>query len=410
MAFRILSLDGGGTWALLQAMALEKLYPDQPGRAILGNFDLTVANSGGSIVLAGLMLNKKPLEILSEFNNIEFRKSIFYKRNILVRLFTSIPFVSRYVTTEKAKGLAKAFTNAGDKLLCDFKDLKDWPKRPESKTESDEAKRPPTRVLITAFDHDRLRETFFRSYGIPGTAGQTATAISLRDAVHASTNAPVRFFDAPAICVVDGATRNYWDGAIGGYNNPVMAGVVDALALGVEAKEIQILSIGTGTVRLLTADQVSPGSPKPAKGLMAPGQGGPFGDLATVATSINDDPPDAASYTAYRVTRRPPVPPPATPAEEPIQLVRMNPVVRPEWSAGAGWVYPKLIPQPLFDKLAKLEMDAIEQDDVDTITQLGNVWLGGAPNQFIHDYQTFGTGLGHATFEKAKECWKTLSQ
>ena len=31
MAYRILSLDGGGTWALLQVMALQRLYGRNAG-------------------------------------------------------------------------------------------------------------------------------------------------------------------------------------------------------------------------------------------------------------------------------------------------------------------------------------------------------------------------------------------
>ncbi len=43
MSYKILSLDGGGTWALLQAMALEDLYQGCSGHEILSNFDLAVA-------------------------------------------------------------------------------------------------------------------------------------------------------------------------------------------------------------------------------------------------------------------------------------------------------------------------------------------------------------------------------
>ena len=53
MTHKILSLDGGGAWAMLQAMALGDLFGDRPGWEILAQFDLAVANSGGSIVLGG---------------------------------------------------------------------------------------------------------------------------------------------------------------------------------------------------------------------------------------------------------------------------------------------------------------------------------------------------------------------
>jgi uncharacterized protein len=54
MSYRILSLDGGGTWALIQVKALIALYPGgaaTPGLTVLNDFDLVAANSGGSIVL-----------------------------------------------------------------------------------------------------------------------------------------------------------------------------------------------------------------------------------------------------------------------------------------------------------------------------------------------------------------------
>ena len=58
MSYKILSLDGGGTWAILETMALKQIYGgDTSGHQILAKFDLAVANSGGSIVLAGLVLD-----------------------------------------------------------------------------------------------------------------------------------------------------------------------------------------------------------------------------------------------------------------------------------------------------------------------------------------------------------------
>jgi hypothetical protein len=54
--YRILSLDGGGSWALIQVKALIELFGlDTPGREVLQNFNLVAANSGGSIVLGCLV-------------------------------------------------------------------------------------------------------------------------------------------------------------------------------------------------------------------------------------------------------------------------------------------------------------------------------------------------------------------
>jgi len=56
--YRVLSLDGGGSWALIQVKALIELYgPDAAGREVLRDFNLVAANSGGSIVLGCLLEN-----------------------------------------------------------------------------------------------------------------------------------------------------------------------------------------------------------------------------------------------------------------------------------------------------------------------------------------------------------------
>ena len=50
MTYRILSLDGGGAWAVIQAMALIDLYGSDKkcGHEVLGDFDLVAANSGAA--------------------------------------------------------------------------------------------------------------------------------------------------------------------------------------------------------------------------------------------------------------------------------------------------------------------------------------------------------------------------
>ena len=60
MAFRILSLDGGGVWAVIQVKALIKLYGDVTGRTVLQDFDLVAGTSGGSIVLGGAFTTLQP--------------------------------------------------------------------------------------------------------------------------------------------------------------------------------------------------------------------------------------------------------------------------------------------------------------------------------------------------------------
>jgi len=56
--YKILSLDGGGSWSILQLLTLKERFkneiPTLNGHAILREFDMVIANSGGSIVLAAL--------------------------------------------------------------------------------------------------------------------------------------------------------------------------------------------------------------------------------------------------------------------------------------------------------------------------------------------------------------------
>ncbi|MGP0093990.1 MAG: patatin-like phospholipase family protein [Xanthobacteraceae bacterium] len=385
MSYKILSLDGGGTWALLQAMALEDLYPGLTGLHILNHFDLAVANSGGSIVLAGLMLDLTPADIQNFFEDEQKREAIFYKKSWTEEELAILPIFPRYVAAEKRIGLAAAFGTAGNITLSRWPNQPSWPKRSGTT---------PLGVLILTFDYDRLREDFLRSYKVDST-GATADVIALVDAVHASTNAPVTYFDAPALV---GNKRRYWDGAMGGYNNPLMAGVVDALALKVSPKEIQILSIGTGTVRLAPSDLVPTGAPSDV--LTTPATPGIVSDAGRAAGCITDDPPDAASYTAHIVLGNDP----ATMG----RVVRLNPTIQPVLQ-GSAWAYPPGLPQAIFDPLSKLGMDAVEASDVELIKALGNAWIRqGSPNQPIRMLDDLSCALGDTTYAAAKARWFAL--
>src|SRR5215467_16317599 len=66
--YRILCLDGGGRWSLISVMALQAIFGERAkGHDILKSFDLVAANSGGSIVLGGLIENKSLSELLDSF-------------------------------------------------------------------------------------------------------------------------------------------------------------------------------------------------------------------------------------------------------------------------------------------------------------------------------------------------------
>jgi hypothetical protein len=386
MAFRILSLDGGGTWALLEAMALEDLYPGCSGHQILAHFDLAVANSGGSIVLAGLVLDMRPKGICNFFEDRAKRLAIFHKKCWLdVILSRRVPIFPRYVAAQKRIGLAKQMGELGDLSLADWSSRAGWPNGPLGE---------PSRVLIVAFDYDRLREAMLRSYPVPQTQTM-AQQLSLVDAVHASTNAPVSYFDAPAFV----GKKRYWDGAMGAYNNPLMAGVVDALSLGAEPTAIEILSIGTGSVRLVPPDLVPPGTPPDL--LTAKVKSGVLTNATRAAGCITDDPPDAATNTAHIVLGNAP--------DRLGRVVRLSPIVQPVKRDGS-WTYPEGLPQAIFDGLIQLGMDAVEDKDVDLIRQLGIAWIrDGAPNHPIRMRDDLTTGLGDPTYASAKARWQAMA-
>ena len=108
MKFRILSLDGGGTWALIQARVLQDLYgANAAGHDVLGNFDLVVANSGGSIVAAGLAENLRLDAILDMFKSKAVRDRLFvplpwYRKLNPIGWFVPSP---RFSAADKLDGL-----------------------------------------------------------------------------------------------------------------------------------------------------------------------------------------------------------------------------------------------------------------------------------------------------------------
>ena len=123
MTYKILSLDGGGAWALIQVKALQKVFgdPDMAGHAVLSHFDLAVANSGGSIVLGGLLENQSLSNILNFFMNETARRSIFQSTSDLVDEVLSklLRFGPKYSTTKKLPALQRLLPASGGKRMTE---------------------------------------------------------------------------------------------------------------------------------------------------------------------------------------------------------------------------------------------------------------------------------------------------
>jgi uncharacterized protein len=410
MSYRILSLDGGGIWALIEAkalMALPDYDEDTPGRKVLQDFDLVAANSGGSIVLGALVENLTLGEILAQFEDEAKRKSIFSLaslRDVILHdlaenLACFVPnslnltgVVPKYSAENKLRALRRTLPTTGDILLAEVTRGLHGPG-------SDNV-----HLLITGFDYDINRAVFFRSSRVSGPQwgnGQAAE-VTLAEAIHASTNAPVKYFDAPAQ-LPHQPNRRYWDGAIASCNNPVLAAVTEAIGKGKEPKELAVLSIGTGSVVLPRPEPGQPPSPY-THPILEPGI---VPDLRKVATSILDDPPDIATFLAHVMTASGKSIQPRVPSH----IVRMSPLISPVKKNGV-WSAPGSMMPSQFQYLANLDLDAIEEKEVSAISSYADLWLKGlAPNQPIRMNGTsFEPELGQASFKEAVAAWETLSK
>jgi hypothetical protein len=396
--YRILSLDGGGSWALIQVKALIELFgPDKSGREVLQNFNLVAANSGGSIVLGCLIENMSLSKILGFFNDEAQRKAIFSKSDSVGdRVLQDVAGVGpKYSEKNKLPALQRVLPQRGNQFLSDA--LAGI--RRTGATED-------LHALITSFDYDRNRATFFRSTPATGPEwGQGDTSkITLAEAIHASTNAPINYFDAPA--QFPNREGRYWDGGIAGCNNPVLVAVTEAIVKGQDPTSIAALSVGSGSVALPSRRPGEPSSPY-MNGLAAPGI---KNDIRKLASSILDDPPDIATFLAHVMTRS------GIGLETQLadsRIVRMSPLVSPVKKKVNGtdvWTAPGSMTVTQFKNLVSLDFDAVEQSQVDEISKYADLWLKNeAPNQPIRmDGDTLLRELGQGSFGTAKAAWEAI--
>ena len=391
MTYRILALDGGGSWALIQVRALIDMYGSSTtGHQVLRDFDLVATNSGGSVVLGGLVEDVTLDTLRGYFEDEKLRRSIFSPTTSLGDrvLETLVGVGPKYSAQHKLPALQRILSNTGDTQLT----LVTQGIRREGSTSD-------LRLLIVGFDYDRLRGVFFRS--APSGKGYgtgSAAQITLAEAIHASSNAPVNYFDAPAT-FPDQPGARYWDGAIAGCNNPVLVGVTEAMTLGVAPTDIAALSIGTGSVCL----------PPPTSG--AP----PFvrkdddpslvHDLKKISGSILADPPDAATFVAHVMTGGGA----GLKKQMKSRIVRLNPLISPVGSTN-NWTAPIGMTAAQFDYLVGLDMDAVEDHQVEAIKQFADLWIiDQVRNQPIRmDWDTLACEIGFETFSKAKAAWNAV--
>ncbi|HEX3500334.1 MAG TPA: hypothetical protein VHT04_13525 [Stellaceae bacterium] len=408
MSFRILSLDGGGSWSLLQVMTLIDLYRSGgallTGHDVLCDFDLVVASGSGSLVLGGLVKDLPLIEIRRIFEDEAQCRSIFAPHQArpsasarLLRHLTGIG--PRYSARAKLDGLRHLLN--GDLGVPGIGDV--------TLDALDTRIELPARLMITAFDYDRGCEIAFRS-NIASRAGDFgAPAIAtLAEAIHAATTTPLAYFDAPATI---SRGRRCWDGTLAGGSNPVLAGITEALANGVPAASIEVLSIGTGSIVLPTVagDSEDAAAAKLVRRRLPASVGG---DLRKLAELI-DDPPDSASLIAYLALGH------AVPRDgaQPIKdgrLVRLNPLLQPIRIAN-GWARPAGLTEgdardDEFLRLRELAMDAVAADEIALIRKFAALWHGNAVvNQPIRaNADTLDCEIGQRWYSDARAHWLSL--
>lgn len=391
---RILSLDGGGSWGALEVRALQELYgAGARGREVLGRFDLVAANSAGALILAALAEDLTLSEVAGIFASEAQRRRVFARGEgpawlNPVRWAVGGP---RYSTRRKAEGLAALLPRCGATPLASLPGLIGG--------------RQP-RLLVVGFDYDDERAVFFRSD--PASRAASARprgAVTLLEAVHASSNAPVLYFDRPVEIGAGEALRRLWDGGVAGYNNPVLAAVVEALACWGPGAPLSILSLGAGMVRRPRAGaQAEPPLAAPRR------EPGEVEDLKKLAGAIIDDPPDAATFIAWVLLGQRL---PAQPGERVEQgcLVRMSPVVSPA-RAGAGWRLPPGTGFSLeeFGRLATLDTDAVAEEQFRLVARLADEWVAGVfRNQAVRFGPDLECEVGQPTFAAARQAWEALA-
>jgi len=386
--YRILSLDGGGSWAVIQVKALMKIYgEDTHGHRVLSNFDLVAANSGGSIVAAALFEDLQLDQILALFQSEKQRREIFselpwYKKLNPIRLVLPAP---QFSTKKKHQAIRAALPKTGSMPMDEIK--------VHGKNDA------PVKLIFASYNYDRDRAKFLRSW--PSKAGSVTDPfkpMALADAVHASTNAPIEYFDEPAS--IDGV--QYWDGGLTGYNNPALAAATEAIAEGWGKDEIAILSIGTANTMLPLSGKAE--SPV----LIRKKQVSTItNDLKKLSATIMADPPDAHSFLAHIMLGGILPAPAQCPA--PTSVIRLNPLIQPEGDPTNGWTLPKGLDERSFKRLVELNMAAVEQEDVDLIVKFCELWMQGeVRNQSIRAGKDFSCEIGFARFTEALAAWKAM--
>lgn len=363
--YNILSLDGGGSWAIMQLLTLKDRYGNIGGHDILQKFDLVIANSGGSIVLAALAENWTLEKALSLFDDKTIRESIFSENTFKDRFFPvdylrffGLPFGPKYSSKRKRESFESLFKEVNKRQMSELPEF--------INNES-------LKIVVCTYDALNNRAKFFKSYG---SDSEDYDSVRLTQAIHGSSNAPVQYFDFPARFKAKKSDIFYelWDGALGGFNNPVLAGLIEAFKLGVKLEDIRMVSIGTGNKLMSLKDKADFWKWKQIaikkrrnkfnlKALMP--QVKFFTEtVLNQAKTILYQPPDTANYIAMMFLK--------TASDKAINehIVRLSPLIHYDSNT------PEEI-EPLVNKLYALDMDITKDEEIQSLNDCFTMWQEG---------------------------------
>ncbi len=360
MNYKILSLDGGGSWAIIQLLTLKHKFGNIEGHKILKEFDMVIANSAGSIVLAALAENWTIDKALSLFKDKSVKKKVFAKNRFRDRFFPTdfLGIVSGSFPKYSAEKKYKTFSEFFPEL--DKRQMNELPAFIGKES---------LKLVVCTFDALDNRAKFFKSYG----ESQSRNSVKLTQAVHGSSNAPVSYFDFPAIFEAANSNHQYmiWDGALGGFNNPVAAGVIEAIKAGVSVNDLKVISIGTAN-KLMSLEKKNEFGKIIGESISAVRKHRKISKLkyqlkyfkdiiVNQAKTILYEPPDWANYVAYMFLRKD--------GETDIsdRLIRMSPMIYPH--SGST---PEI--RKLLNELYYLDMDITANSEIQLLEDCFNYW------------------------------------
>ena len=216
MPYRILSLNGGGVRALLQAHFLNFVSQKEGVGNFWNQFDLIIGTSAGAIVAAALQAGQSPKDIAELFEKTADKifPTLMWKGRFVLGRVKIGKSLSRKPLKEE---LQKVYE---EKKLGDFKN---------------------PALAITATEIERGRIRVFS----PLTA-ESDESLSLVDVVMASTALPGAFGHYSIKDPDHGDKRHYIDGGLWA-NAPMLPAVVLAVQNGVSLENIRVVSLGTAS-------------------------------------------------------------------------------------------------------------------------------------------------------------------